>query len=206
MIETTLHIVTRLLEPTMALIIVLDPFGLLPLVVALTGKTSIRQRQRMLTRSVLVAFVLLMIFVFGGLLILKLFRITLEDLSVAGGLLLLIIALNVVIHGHVSPSTAPKDNQIGIVPIASPLLVGPGSIATVVLIVGRDGLLIATLAVTCAFFITWLVLRGTSLIYKVLGVHGSDAIARIMGVLLAAYATGLIREGVTHIVRGACGQ
>ncbi|HOM72953.1 MAG TPA: MarC family protein, partial [Armatimonadota bacterium] len=60
---------------------------------------------------------------------------------------------------------------------------------------------IAALAVTIAFFLTWLVLRATSLIYRVLGVSGSDAIARIMGVLLAAYAVGLIREGIVDVVR-----
>ncbi|HOK55307.1 MAG TPA: MarC family protein, partial [Armatimonadota bacterium] len=129
-----------------------------------------------------------------------LFKITLEDLKVGGGLLLLVIALSIVVGGH-SQSEPTPDVNAGIVPIASPLLVGPGSIATAVVIVGHHGPFIAALAVTIAFFLTWLVLRATSLIYRVLGVSGSDAIARIMGVLLAAYAVGLIREGIVDVVR-----
>jgi multiple antibiotic resistance protein len=133
------------------------------------------------------------------------FKISTDDLSVAGGLLLLVIALSIVIHGHMSSSdAAANEGHIGVVPIASPLLVGPGSIATAVLIVEKYGPLIAAAAVTGAFFLTWLVLRATSLIYRIIGKNGSDAIARIMGVLLAAYATGLIREGIVNIVRAAC--
>lgn len=204
--EATIKTVLALVQSTMTLLIVLDPFGLLPLVVGVTHQMTTKRRQRMLTRAVLIAFALLLVFTFSGTAILKIFGITIDDLQIAGGLLLLIIALNIVVHGRMS-SEPTLDTGIGVVPIASPLLVGPGSITTAVVLVATQGMLITSIAVAIAFFFTWLVLRATTLVYRILGVNGSDVIARIMGILLAAIAIVYIREGIFGILRqnGICG-
>ncbi|HOM72592.1 MAG TPA: MarC family protein, partial [Armatimonadota bacterium] len=107
MSEETIQTLRILVQSTAVLLIVLDPFGLLPLVVAVTGKMSNKQRQRMLTRAVLIAFALLLVFAFAGTLILSLFKITLEDLKVGGGLLLLVIALSIVVGGHSQSEPTP---------------------------------------------------------------------------------------------------
>ncbi|MEN6521040.1 MAG: MarC family protein [Armatimonadota bacterium] len=196
-----------LIQSTMALLIVLDPFGLLPLVVGVTHQMTTKQRQRMLTRAVLIAFAMLLVFTFSGTAILRLFGIELYDLQIAGGLLLLVMALNIVIHGRMSSEPALDGGiGMGVVPIASPLLVGPGSITAAVVLVGTQGIILASLAVAIAFFLTWVVLRATTLIYKILGVTGSDVIARIMGILLAAIAIVYIRDGIFGILvaKGIC--
>lgn len=200
MSEAAVHWWLALVQSTVTLLIVLDPFGLLPLVVGMTRQMSNKQRRRMLNKAVLVGFLLLLAFTFTGTGLLRLFRITLDDMRIAGGLLLLVLALNIVLAGHESSEETDVGMHMGVVPIASPLLVGPGSIATAVVLVGTRGFLIASLAVLCAFLLTWLVLRSTTLIYRVLGETGSDVIARIMGMLLAALAIVYIREGVIGII------
>lgn len=207
MSEDVIRSLLILIQSTMALLIVLDPFGLLPLVVGVTHQMTVRQRQRMLTRAVLIAFALLLVFTFSGTAILRLFGIEIYDLQIAGGLLLLVIALSIVVHGRMSSEpTLDAGIGMGVVPIASPLLVGPGSITAAVVLVGTQGIFIASLAVAIAFFLTWVVLRATTLIYKILGVSGSDVIARIMGILLAAIAIVYIRDGIFGILRanGIC--
>lgn len=195
------------LQSTLALLIVLDPFGLLPLVIGMTRQMDDKRRKSMLSRAILVGFLLLLIFTFAGNNVLKLFGVTTDDLRISGGILLLIVALSIVLSGHMSVAgESDTDSGFGIVPIASPLLVGPGSITAAIILVGSNGIFITSLAVAAAFFITWLVLRSTTLIYRVLGRQGSDAVARIMGILLAAIAIVYIKDGIFGIltVKGIC--
>lgn len=198
MSEQTIHFIITLLQSTAALLIVLDPLGLLPIVVALTRQLSPAGRQSVVTQAVLTAFVLLMFFTLAGTGILSLFRVTINDLQIAGGILLLVMALSLVLSGRMSSEATPTSSA-SFVPLASPLLVGPGAITAAVVLVATNGLLIASLAVVIAFFVTWLVLRSITTIYRLVGESGSDVIARIMGILLAAIAVQYIREGILGI-------
>jgi multiple antibiotic resistance protein len=204
--NTTIHFLLVLLQSTVTLLIILDPFGLLPLVVGMTRQMSDTGRRTMMTQAVLAGMALLLVFTFGGNKVLGLFGVTTNDLRISGGILLLVIALSVVLKGHAS-SEMETDSTFGIVPIASPLLAGPGSITATIILVGSVGLLLTTLAVVIAFMITWVVLRSTTLVYRILGRSGSDVIARVMGILLAAIAVVYIRDGIFGILvaRGLCG-
>lgn len=194
----------EIIKATLLLLIVLDPVGLLPLVVGITCNMTNGQRRKMLTKATLIGLVLLLAFTLAGNGILSIFGITIPDLKISGGILLLIIALSVVLNGQVSSEpTLETGPNIGVVPIATPLLVGPGSITTALLLVGKNdkhGLLITSIAVVLAFFVTWIVLRFTTLVYKILGASGSDVIGRIMGILLAALAVNYIRQGVVDVI------
>ena len=140
-------------------------------------------------------FALLLAFTFGGTWFLLFFRITVDDLRIAGGLLLIVIALSIVLSGRVTAEPTVSSGT-GIVPLASPLLVGPGAITAAVVLVGTVGMLIAALSVVLAFAVTWITLRFTTLIYRILGESGSDIIARILGIILAAIAVVYVREGI----------
>lgn len=200
MSEPLLRFLVTFAQSTAALLIVLDPLGLLPIIVGVTRGMSAIERHRTISLAVLIGFALLLIFTFTGTGILSIFQITIGDLRIAGGLLLLIIAVSVVLSGRVSV-TPTLDAGAGAVPIASPLLVGPGAITTAVVLVATNGVLITSLAVIAAFLVTWLVLRSATFIYRMLGESGSDIIARIMGILLAAIAVVYIREGVIDVLR-----
>jgi multiple antibiotic resistance protein len=196
----TFRLVIRVLQSTMALLIVLDPLGLMPLVITITSRMSDSERRNVVRRSVLTGFVLLMIFTFAGSWILLFFRITVDDLRIAGGLLLLVIALSIVLYGHMTTEPTTESGT-GVVPLASPLLVGPGSITTAVVLVGTVGMFATALSVVLAFAVTWLTFQFTTVIYRIIGESGSDIIARIMGILLAAIAIVYVREGVVGVVR-----
>jgi multiple antibiotic resistance protein len=142
--DQTIHFIITLLQSTAALLIVLDPLGLLPIVVALTRQLSPAGRQSVVTQAVLTAFVLLMFFTLAGTGILSLFRVTINDLQIAGGILLLVIALSLVLSGRMSTESAPSSSA-SFVPLASPLLVGPGAITAAVVLVATNGILIASL-------------------------------------------------------------
>jgi multiple antibiotic resistance protein len=189
-----------LLQSTAALLIVLDPLGLVPVVVVLTRPLKEDERRRVLTRAVLTGLAMLLAFTFAGTAILSLFGVTLDDLRIAGGILLLVLALSLVLSGRLSSEPTPEGN-VGIVPIATPLLVGPGAITASVVLVAASGVLIAFLSVVIACAVTWAILRATPTLYRILGETGSDIIARIMGILLAAIAVGYVREGIMGVLR-----
>lgn len=202
MFDNVLAFLASLVKPTAAMLIILDPVGLLPMVIGMTANLSSVERRRLLSRATLVGLILLLAFTVAGTGIMRLFDVTLADLRVAGGILLLIVALNMALTGQPVSEAAchPPSGRMGIVPIASPLLVGPGAITAAVVIVGTSGLLVAMIAVTVAFGITWLVLRSTDAVYRLLGQSGSEVIARIMGMFLAAIAVQYVRAGVTDVV------
>ena len=203
--ESVFSFLHVLAQSTATLIIVLDPLGLLPIVVGITSRMSAGNRRVMLNKATLIAFGLLILFTLTGKSLLRLFNITLDDLQVSGGILLLVIALSIVLKGH-SSTTPESDSSVGIVPLISPLLVGPGAITATIILVGSVGILITSASVILSLLITWAVLRSTPIIYRVLGAGGSDVAARIMGILLAAIAVVYMRNGLFGILaaRGLC--
>ena len=198
MTEEIIRFILPMLQATAALLIVLDPLGLMPLVLALTRDLTDSDRNRVVNQAILTGFGLLLAFTLTGTVVLSLFRVTIDDLRIAGGILLLVIALSLVLSGRTEPTV---DAGARMVPLASPLLVGPGAITTSVVLVATNGVLLTSLAVVIAFFITWLVFRATPTVYRLIGESGADIISRIMGILLAAIAIGYIRVGILGVIR-----
>lgn len=191
-----------LTRSTTALLIVLNPLALIPVVASMIGGLELPQQRKIAKQSVLIGSALLLIFTFAGTMILSIFGITLNDLRVAGGLLLLSIAFSFVLKGSLAADMKFKSGPSA-APIASPILVGPGAITTAVVLVktnGPNGVIITALAVAIASFVTWIVFRSTNLVYKALGESGSDVIARIMGILLAAIAVVYVRQGIMGLI------
>jgi multiple antibiotic resistance protein len=181
---------------SIALFIIVDPLGLIPIFIALTYDRSPDERRAILSNSVLVGFALLVVFTFTGTGILNLFGITLSDLRIAGGILLLVLALHIIIEAHYGQDTGVRP---GVVPLAIPLLVGPGAITTTIVFIQSYGLWVTLTAVTLTLAVSFGILRYVGFFYKILGKTGSDVIAKIMGMLLAAIAVQFIRLGLQEI-------
>lgn len=181
-----------LLQATAALFIILDPIGLIPVFMAVTQTYSPEQRLATLSKATLVALVLLVVFTFAGAAVLRFFGITVNDFRIAGGILLLVIALRIVGEAHYG---MPEGGS-GIVPLAVPLLVGPGAITTTIVFSGTYGLWITLSAVLIAFAVMFVIFRYVNFLFKLLGRTGSDVIAKLMGMLLAAIAIQFIRQGI----------
>lgn len=183
-----------LMKATIALFIIIDPIGLVPIFMALTRNETPESRRQIFARATWVAMALLVVLTFTGDGLLTLFGITLDDFKIAGGILLLVIALQIVNSGHWGADDI--GTSTGVVPIATPLLVGPGAITTTIVFIRQYGVWITFTAVVITFLLTALIYRFVGLLFRVLRQSGSDVIAKIMGMLLAAIAVQFVREGI----------
>lgn len=202
-----ISLISNLVKAIIALFIIVDPFGDIPIFVGLTQNVPENQRKKIYNTAVLVGTVLLLVFAFTGQVILNIFGLSIWSFEVAGGILLLIIAIRILISG--SRESAESPETIGAVPIAIPLLVGPGAITTTIFTLQVNeqiyssvliATLIAILAVIVVMSLTWVILRYINGVYKILGKTGSLIIARVMALLIAAIAVQYILTGVTHFV------
>jgi multiple antibiotic resistance protein len=186
-------------KAALALFIIVDPFGNIPIFVGLTENVQDAQKKKVYNTATIVGVILLLVFAFAGTGILSLFGLSIYSFEVAGGILLLIIAIRILISGSIHENVESPES-IGAVPIAIPLLVGPGAITTTIFNIQQYDTIIAILAVLVVMATTWIILRYISRVYKFLGKTGSLIIARVMALLIAAIAVQYILTGVTHFL------
>lgn len=178
-------------------VIVLDPFGLMPLVAALTARGG---AGRLILRITLSATVLLLLFTVAGTWVLDLMGVTLNDMRVGGGLLLLAFALKLLLQGGLV-ALGEEGYQAAVVPLISPLLVGPGAITAAIVLAAVHGVLTTVLAAVVAMSICHVILLGAGLIRAVIGDAGADLASRVVGILIAAIAISYIRVGLAGFLR-----
>ena len=182
------------------LVIVLDPFGLLPVIVGLSSRLGPRTAKRMVFKVVGGATLLLLTFTVAGTWVLGLFGVTLNDLRIGGGILLLIIALKMVVEGTIDGDSG-KDEDAAVIPLISPLLVGPGAITAAVVLAAIHGVWISVVAASLTMLICLLILLSTRIMCRLLGDAGAALLTRIMGVLIATIAISYVRTGILETVR-----
>jgi multiple antibiotic resistance protein len=186
-------------KAALALFIIVDPFGNIPIFVGLTENVQDAKKKKVYNTATIVGVILLLVFAFAGTGILSLFGLSIYSFEVAGGILLLIIAIRILISGSMQENVESPES-IGAVPIAIPLLVGPGAITTTIFNIQQYDTIIAILAVLVVMATTWIILRYISRVYKFLGKTGSLIIARVMALLISAIAVQYILTGVTYFL------
>ena len=188
-----------LVRGIIALFIILDPLGNVPIFIGLTERMSGEERARAFRTATLVGLALLLCFAVAGLKIFSFFGVTVHSFMIAGGILLLVIAVRLLVSGGWGEAVASPES-VGAVPIGVPLLVGPGAITATILILQASGLPVTLASVLVNFAVVWLVLRFIDPIHRFLGRAGSTVIARILAMFIAAIAVGYILEGLRHYV------
>lgn len=186
-----------LLKATIALLIVVDPAGLVPVVLALTRGMKKEARSETFRVALWTSMVLLVVFAVGGTAILDIFGISVYSFMIAGGILLMILAMQMIFRGGISASTYPMD-EVGVVPIAFPLLVGPGAITTTIVSLQRYGILVALLSVAIVMLLCWLIFRYLDRIDSILGKRGTTVLSTLMAVFIAAIAVQFILTGIMY--------
>lgn len=187
-------------KAAIALFIIVDPFGNIPIFMGLTENVPESKRKKLYNTAVIVGTILLLVFAFTGTEILTLFGLSIYSFEVAGGILLLIIAIRILVLGSMHENIESPES-LGAVPIAIPLLVGPGAITTTIFSIQLyENAVPAIVAVVIVMAITWVILRYIDKIYKLLGKTGSLVIARVMALLIAAIAVQYILTGITHFI------
>lgn len=197
--DVKLDFIGDLAKAIIVLFIIVDPFGNIPIFMGLTEAIPENQRKKLYNTATLVGVILLLVFAFTGQYILTIFNLSIYSFEVAGGILLLIVSIRILISGSKHDSDESPET-LGAVPIAIPLLVGPGAITTTIFNLQTYGILITIISVIVVLALTWVILRFINKIYRVLGKTGSLVIARVMALLISAIAIQYILTGVTHFV------
>lgn len=190
--------VHELIYATLTLFAILDVIGLIPIYLGFFKNGNKKLMGDYAKRTAIWSGIILGVFLFFGSFILKYFSISLSDFKIAGGLLLLILGLKFTLGLRVlDPKRHQASAGFAVVPFATPLLVGPGSITSVIILVNAHGYLIPLVAGAINILIIWLVLKNCRILYKVLGTQGSDIATRIMGLFITAIAVSFIRTGLS---------
>lgn len=179
-----------------ALFIITDAIGNLPFFIGLSEGVSLEERKKITSTAIITGLILLGFFVLAGTLILDLFGLTIEDFKIGGGVLLFIIAVELLMRGRVA---AEHREDMGVMPLGCPLLVGPGAITTVMMMTKIYQLSAVVLGVAICFVLIWLIFHFADVIYKILGRNGSLIITKIAAILIAAIAVRFVRSGIQAI-------
>jgi len=186
-------------EVFITLFVIMDPPGTIPVFLSLASGRSPAMRKRMAWQAVLVAFAVIVAFAVFGQQVFDYLGITLPALQGAGGLLLLLVALQLLTGNATDPEETANVN-VALVPLGTPLLAGPGAIvATIVFVQRIDGtpdLLAVGAGIIAVHVLMWLFLRFSVVILRVLRDGGITLVTRIAGLLLSAIAVQLIEESV----------
>lgn len=194
-----------------AVFFVVDPIGVVPIFLVITRGDAPDKVRRTAARACLIAAALLAAFAAGGQLIFQVLGVTLAAFRVAGGILLLITALDMLRARPAGTRTSPGEQREGeqkddvaVVPLAMPLLAGPGALATVMVLAGRgqgSGPLVRVLvAIALSLLASYWILRSATVLQRVLGKSGIAILERVMGLLLAAVAVQFIADGGLALV------
>jgi multiple antibiotic resistance protein len=178
--------------------VAVDAVGVLPIFVSLTEGMTRDEKTKTLTQSVLTALLLAVGFVFLGKAVFKLLGVTIGDFMIAGGAILFCLAITDIIN-PVKRRRMPGQ-QLGAVPLGTPLIVGPAVLTTSMVIISQYGLVATLVSVVVNILLAGIILSASSVLMRVLGDAGSKALSKVMSLLLAAIATMLIRKGLTQIL------
>lgn len=197
---------TLFLSTLITLVVILDPPGVVPIFLALTGSLTRSQRHGAALRATGVAVLVIAMFALFGQSILAYLHISIAALQGAGGLLLLLVALEL-LTGKESDSLADAGVNVALVPLGTPLLAGPGAIVATMLAVqgadGAGGYLAVAAALVAALVVVYLFMRFAGAIRGVLRESGTMLLTRIAGLLLSAIAVQMIADSVRAFVGGA---
>lgn len=181
------------------LFVAVDVIGLLPVYLSLTEGFSQESRMRVLWQSLLTATIVAVVFIFIGKLIFSIIGITVADFKIAGGLILLVLAIMELLK-ETTEWRVGKD-MIGIVPIGVPLIAGPAVLTTSIMFVDIHGYLTTLVSLLLNLAIIGIVFYKADRIIAILGKKGAQAVSKVVSLLLAAIAVMMIRQGIEAFLK-----
>jgi multiple antibiotic resistance protein len=192
-----------IISTMLLLLFVLDPFGNIPLLLSILKNATPKQRYKIIIRESLIGLMILMVFFFFGEKFLNIFHLQTESITIAGGIIFFIISLKMIFpNAHGDSIFATKEEDPLVVPIAMPLIAGPGALATILVLVQTNQEHLPSLFVS--LFLAWIIsgaiLLFSPLFYKVLKNKGLTALERLMGMLLLIMAVQMFIDGIKGLV------
>lgn len=190
----------RILFNTITLLLVMDPLGNIPPFLSALKKVEPERRRKVLVREILIAYVVLLTFLVAGKYLLRLLSLQEETISIAGGIVLFLIALRMVFPRE----DAMRDTLEGepfIVPLAIPFIAGPSALASLLLLQQSSPTAELFLALTLAWIVTAVILLSSTILYRLLKERGLIAIERLMGMLLVMLAVQMFINGLARFMK-----
>ena len=191
-----------MLSAVVTLFLVMDPLGNVPLFLSILKTVPPARRRTVLVREILFAYVVLVVFLLAGEYLLRFLGLEQQAISIAGGVVLFLIALRMIFPGETGFTGPSLEGEPFVVPLAIPLLAGPSTLATVLLLQStapRAGQLI--LPLTVAWGVSVVILLSSTFLYRVLRERGLIAVERLMGMLLVMVAVQMLLDGVRAFLR-----
>jgi multiple antibiotic resistance protein len=176
------------------LFIVIDALGNLPFVISLSEGMSTRERRRMVHLAAITATIVGLVFLFFGQFILNVLGISVGSFAIAGGIVLLVLSVKYMTTGRMVEII--KEDMVAVVPIGTPLTVGPATITTLLLLATQFKLYVVLLSFALNLLIAWVIFLQTNQIVRFMGQGGLRAVSRVFSLLLAAIAVSMIIRGL----------
>jgi len=197
-----IEISSTVLSSAMILFLVMDPLGNLPLFLSLLKDYSNKQRTKIIIREVFIALGILTFFLFFGQFFLDFLHLQQESVSIAGGIVLFIIAIRMIFPSEQGVMGAKLQGEPFIVPLAIPLIAGPSSLATLLLMVRSDPERMQdwSLALLIAWTVNAIILLLAPILYKVLRQRGLMAMERLMGMILIMISVQMLLNGIKNLM------
>lgn len=187
-----------LMAAVVTLFLVMDPLGNVPLFLSILKTVEPNRRRLVLVREIGFAYIVLIVFVLMGKSLLRFLGLQPEAISIAGGIVLFLIALRMIFPSHGPVSGEPLSGEPFVVPLAIPLVAGPSTLATLLLLQSAASATPSALliAVTIAWLITAAILLSSTFMYRILGERGLIAMERLMGMLLVMVSVQMLLDGL----------
>lgn len=184
-----------------AVFVLADALGNAPIFLILTKGMEPPERNRVVDRASIVATAVILVFAFTGQTVLNYLHISMASLQAAGGLLLLLIALDM-LNGQLNEPIVEQGRDVAITPLALPLLAGPGTLTTVMLLVSESpqAHLSVAVGILAAMIVTWFIFRQANLIDRLIGAEGAVIATKLLGFLLAALAIEIGSAGIRELL------
>ncbi|MFH1729365.1 MAG: NAAT family transporter [Pseudomonadota bacterium] len=187
--------------------IIMGPFSIIPIFISLTENNTEEEKLKIIRKTITTSFLLCIVFAFFGTSLFKLFGITINSFRIAGGLLLILMAINMLQAKRSKVRVTPDEHResldkddVSIFPLAIPMIAGPGTISTLVLISSETTTFshwtILILCIALSSLILYLILFLSEKLFKFLGQTGLNIVTRVMGLILASIATEYILQGI----------
>jgi multiple antibiotic resistance protein len=180
--------------------VAVDAIGNIPLFIGLVEGASKRQRHKIIADSITTATIVAVLFMFIGKAILRFIGITIPDFQIAGGILLFVISVKLLLPGSSKTIlTNGHDKDLGVFPLGTPLITGPAVLTTTLMMLDSFGVAPTFVSLVLNMIIVWITLYKADYIMRLMGSSGTRAFSKIMYILLAAIGVMVVRRGITAI-------
>ncbi|MDN3652459.1 YhgN family NAAT transporter [Thalassotalea ponticola] len=189
-----------MITAAVTLFLIMDPLGNLPIFISVLKGIEKKRQRIIVVRELILALGIMLLFLYGGQKVLDLLHLRQESVSIAGGIILFLIAIKMIFPSHGSVSGLPEGEEPFLVPLAVPLMAGPSILAALILMANQDPsrMLDWTLALIIAWFISAIILFFSGSFQRILGNRGLIAMERLMGMILVMIAVQMLLDGIAN--------